>query len=120
MSFAVTLQPSNVSDFKFFRVFKWRTPELVIREFETFKETNPIKPAFTRKGVRINRRKPLIRETICQQGIDRGKINIHKKMYPHIALMNISGLSESLTGYSVPSKQCNLRLETLSYLTNIV
>lgn len=29
--------------------------------------------------------------------------------------MNISGLSESLTGYSVPSKQCNLRLETLSY-----
>ena len=47
MSLAVTLQPSNVSDFIFFSVFKWRSPALVIREFETFKETNSVKPAFT-------------------------------------------------------------------------
>lgn len=97
MSFAVTLQPSNVSDFKFFRVFKWRNPELVIREFETFKETNPVKPAFTQKGVRINRRKPLIRDTICQHGIDRGKIIIHEKciLTQHLWAVRV-------TGYSVP------------------
>lgn len=46
MSFAVTLQPSKVRDFKFLSSFKWRSPELVIREFETFKETNPVSPAF--------------------------------------------------------------------------
>uniref|UniRef100_A0A2P2MLH9 Uncharacterized protein n=1 Tax=Rhizophora mucronata TaxID=61149 RepID=A0A2P2MLH9_RHIMU len=44
MSLAVTLQDSRVRDFKFFNVFKCRKPELVIREFETFKETSPVNP----------------------------------------------------------------------------
>lgn len=44
MSFAVTLHDSNVSDFKFFSVFRCRSPPLVMREFDTFKDTNPISP----------------------------------------------------------------------------
>lgn len=45
ISGAVTLQDSNVNERKFFKGFKCCSPSFVIREFETFKDTNAINPA---------------------------------------------------------------------------
>lgn len=45
MSFAVTLQDSKVSDFKFFSDFRCCNPALETQEFETFKETSCVNPA---------------------------------------------------------------------------
>ena len=45
MSFAVTLQVSRVSDFRFFSDLRCCNPALVIREFETLKETSWVNPA---------------------------------------------------------------------------
>lgn len=44
MSFDVTLQDSNVRDLKFFSVFKCCSPAVVMRDFERFKEINPVSP----------------------------------------------------------------------------
>ena len=44
MSLAETRQASSVNCFRFFRVFRCRSPAEVILEFEMFKETNPVKP----------------------------------------------------------------------------
>ena len=44
MSLAETRQASSVNCFKFFRVFRCRSPAEVILEFEIFKEINPVKP----------------------------------------------------------------------------
>lgn len=45
MSLAETLQDSKVRDLRFFNGFRWRNPEFDTREFETFRETNPVNPA---------------------------------------------------------------------------
>lgn len=47
MSTPVSLQPSNVSDLKFFSDFRCRSPALVTRELDTFNDTSPVNPAFT-------------------------------------------------------------------------
>lgn len=46
ISDAVTLQDSKVSERRFFKGFKYCNPSLVMREFETFSDTNAVKPAF--------------------------------------------------------------------------
>lgn len=50
MSLAVTLQDSKVSDIKFLSGFRCCRPELVTREFETFKETSWVNPAIIREN----------------------------------------------------------------------
>lgn len=57
MSFAVTLQDSKVSDFKFLSCFKCCSPVLVTREFETFRDTSCVKPAFCAEKVALEIRK---------------------------------------------------------------
>lgn len=47
ISLAVTLQDSNVNDFKFLSDFRCFRPADVTREFEMFKETSCVSPAFT-------------------------------------------------------------------------
>lgn len=46
ISAAVTLQDSKVRVRKFFKGFKYRSPSLVIREFETFSDLNAVIPVF--------------------------------------------------------------------------
>lgn len=45
ISAAVTLQDSRDNERKFFKGIKYCNPAFVIREFETFKDTNAVNPA---------------------------------------------------------------------------
>lgn len=50
ISNAVTLQYSKSNERKFFRGFRYCNPSLVIQEFETFRHTNNVSPAFSEEN----------------------------------------------------------------------
>ncbi|KAL5988088.1 hypothetical protein ACLOJK_035851 [Asimina triloba] len=50
---SITLHDSKHRDLRFFNGVKWCNPELVILEFETFKETRAVNPALHGIDVKI-------------------------------------------------------------------